>query len=317
MVNNRLKPASIGLSTSFAAVFGVPAMSNAGPANGFRGLGDLPGGSTETIARAISADGTVVVGSAVSDIGRDSFRWTATGGMVGLGTAIPFPGTLDTSASGVSADGSVLVGYRAAFSTSVTNEAYRWTNTGGLEFLGDIGEGDDHQTFVSAARDVSADGSIVVGRGTTGISPEPFRWSAEIGMVGLGDLPGGADWGFATGISAGGAVIVGKGWSGSGREAFRWTESDGMVGLGDLAGGDFGSGAEDVSADGSTIVGAGTSSSLDEAFIWTEESGMVGLGDLPGGSTRSQAFATSADGSVVAGYGTAFENFFDVARAFY
>ena len=44
----------------------------------------------------------------------------------------------------------------------------------------------------SVAEAVSADGSTVVGRlGRPGWS-EAFRWTSETGMVGLGDLPGGA-----------------------------------------------------------------------------------------------------------------------------
>lgn len=46
-------------------------------------------------------------------------------------------------------------------------------------------------TFSSIANGVSADGSIVVGRGATGSGQEAFIWDVTNGMVGLVVLPGG------------------------------------------------------------------------------------------------------------------------------
>jgi probable HAF family extracellular repeat protein len=48
------------------------------------GLGDLPGGGFFSIARAISADGGVIVGQGTSTSGQEAFRWTEDDGMVGL-----------------------------------------------------------------------------------------------------------------------------------------------------------------------------------------------------------------------------------------
>src|SRR5262245_39101254 len=48
-------------------------------------LGDLPGGSFDSRANAVSADGSVVVGFGDNAAGyQDAFRWTAAAGMVGL-----------------------------------------------------------------------------------------------------------------------------------------------------------------------------------------------------------------------------------------
>jgi probable HAF family extracellular repeat protein len=70
-------------------------------------LGTL--GGRESEAHGVSADGSVVVGSAHNAAGqRHAFRWTAAGGMQNLGT---LPGGCCSSAWGVSADGSVVVGY--------------------------------------------------------------------------------------------------------------------------------------------------------------------------------------------------------------
>lgn len=235
---------------------------------------------------------------------------------------------------GVSANGATVVG-EASY-----GEAFRWTKTGGLEFLGFLPAGG-----TTSASDVSADGAVVVGYGvytdgqeafrwteSTGLIPlgslhaggpnsrahavsadgsvivgsgwgnEAFRWSSETGMVGMGDLPGGTFFSNALGVSEDGSNIVGTSGSSLGqREAFRWTSGDGMIGLGDLQSVGVASTALDVSADGSVIVGEGRSTSGVEAFRWTEQTGMVGLGDLSGGTFYSRATAVSGDGSIVVG----------------
>jgi probable HAF family extracellular repeat protein len=167
--------------------------------------------------------------------------------------------------------------------------------------LGDLAGG----AFSSEATGISADGSVVVGRGIGTSGNEAFRWTSGGGMVGLGDLPGGGIGSAAFDTSADGSAVVGYGNGASGTEAFRWTSGGGMVGLGDLAGGAFFSFANGVSADGSVVVGHGTNAaSSSEAFRWTSGGGMVGLGDLAGGTFNSRAQGVSADGSVVVGFGT-------------
>ena len=159
-------------------------------------------------------------------------------------------------------------------------------------------------SFFSRAFGVSADGSVVVGQSNSSSGLfEPFRWTSNGGMVGLGDLPGGSfsDDDNEPIVSANGSVVVGQSNSSSGFEAFRWTNEGGMVGLGDLPGGTFASSAWGVSADGSVVVGASNSASGDEAFRWTSGGGMVGLGYLPGGSSFSSSEDVSADGSVIVG----------------
>jgi probable HAF family extracellular repeat protein len=66
------------------------------------GLGDLPGGVFESTATAVSADGSVIVGTGASASGNQAFRWTGGGGMQGLG-ALP-GGVFLSGAYGVSAD---------------------------------------------------------------------------------------------------------------------------------------------------------------------------------------------------------------------
>ena len=38
---------------------------------------------------------------------------------------------------------------------------------------------------------ISSDGKVVVGWGSTDEGTEAFRWTADAGLQGLGDLPGG------------------------------------------------------------------------------------------------------------------------------
>ena len=116
--------------------------------SGMVGIGDLPGGGSQSQAYGVSTDGSVVVGQGSAVSGYEAFRWTQSGGMVGLGD-LP-GGELDSWAFGVSADGSVVVGY--SWSAWDLHEGFRWTAS--EEMIG-LGGG--------KARAVSADGLVVVG----------------------------------------------------------------------------------------------------------------------------------------------------------
>jgi probable HAF family extracellular repeat protein len=153
-------------------------------------------------------------------------------------------------------------------------EAFRWTQAGGMVGLGDLDGGD----FNSRAFGIFGDGTVVVGRGNSASGPEAFRWTQAGGMVGLGDLPGGTFFSEAEGVSGDGAVIVGRGTSAVGTEAFIWDAVNGMRNLRDELINDFSLGAElagwtlthalGVSADGLKLVGFGTNPSGDtEAWI--------------------------------------------------
>jgi len=259
----------------------------------FQGLGDLPGGDFGSIANAVSADGSVVVGEGTNaDDHEEPFRWTAAGGMVGLGSMEP-----DASgvALGVSGDGAVVVG--------LSSGAFRWTAGGGMQGLGSMPGGGSAERAYAA----SDDGSVIVGFGRNAADDiEAFRWTAG-GIVSLGDLPGGAVDSRAYAVSDDGSVIVGEGVNSTGHEeAFRWTSGGGIQGLGRLPGAPSsgGSYAFAVSADGSVVVGQSNGPNGNEAYRWTASTGMVGLGDFPGGSFFSRAHGVSADGSVIVGFGT-------------
>lgn len=258
----------------------------------FQGLGYLAG-YTASGATSVSADGSVVVGTASTAGAVEAFRWTAAEGMIGLGD---LPGGNHRSLGNrVSADGSTVVGE----GDTGQYHAYRWTAEEGMVDLGWFPGHPD----ISCACGVSGDGSIVVGRASTGSHSEAFRWTEDGGMVPLGSLPGGSSSSSALDISSDGCVIVGVASAAAGREAFRWTQSDGMLGLGDLPGGPHDSFGWPVSADGQVIVGGSDSSNGNEAFRWTEQAGMVGLGALwyYYGFGSSVAADANTDGSIIVG----------------
>ncbi len=233
-------------------------------------------------AYAVSADGSVIVGYINSTNPPwpgypEASRWTAEGGMQGLGL-LPGRGHNQSSSSGVSADGSVVVGWSVGM-WGGKSEAFRWTESDGMQSIGDLPGG----KFWSQATDVSADGSVVVGVGNSASGIEAFRWTESGGFQALGDLPGGGFYSCGLNVSPDGSVVIGYSKSASGIEAFRW-ENGVMLGLGDLPGGGFGSRAYDVSANGSVVVGKSLIGDHPQtgnvAFIWDADHGMRNLKTL-------------------------------------
>jgi probable HAF family extracellular repeat protein len=83
---------------AWVAVVAWASGSATGATPTFHGLGDLPDGYTESYADDVSADGSVIVGTsksrwpgAAENPGKEAFRWTQAGGMVGLGSLSPGP----------------------------------------------------------------------------------------------------------------------------------------------------------------------------------------------------------------------------------
>jgi autotransporter-associated beta strand protein/probable HAF family extracellular repeat protein len=259
-------------------------------------LGSLPG-TDLTQAYAVSADGSVVVGSYRVTINNNTtiqpFRWTAATGIVGLG---PPPGYSLGPPDYLSADGSVVVGTLGGPAAL----PFRWTAARGF-----IDLGVEAGAVATSPAAVDANGSVIAGGSQFGSLFQAWRWMPSTGIVGLGFLPGDTTSG-ANDISSDGSVIVGSSGirindSYTLSEPFRWTAATGMVGLGMLPGYSS-SDAAAVSADGSVVVGTATNPqySGSEAFRWTAATGMVGLGMLPG-DNASNATDVSADGSVVVG----------------
>ncbi|WP_343836335.1 autotransporter domain-containing protein [Castellaniella ginsengisoli] len=273
-------------------------------------------------ARAVSADGSTVVGEADYDrtaggTNLHAFRWTSAGGMQDLGD---FTANQQgySRAYAVSADGSTVVGEASYDLTAggTRSHAFRWTSAGGMQDLGDFTA---NQQGYSYARAVSADGSTVVGEAAYdltagGTRAHAFRWTSAGGMQDLGDFTANQQgYSTARAVSADGSTVVGYAnydllAGGTRYHAFRWTSAGGMQDLGDLTANQQGySYARAVSADGSTVVGEAdydrtAGGTRYHAFRWTSAGGMQDLGDFTANQQGySYARAVSADGSTVVG----------------
>jgi probable HAF family extracellular repeat protein len=208
---------------------------------GLQALGVFLAQSHYNDVQAISADGSTIIGRGPNAKGQlEPFRWTAAGGVEGLGLLAPADPQGQGYAQDVNTDGSVIVG----MSLNERNfwEPFRWTHENGLQPLGFLGNPAVNggatwdprgpsfgAKFESSAFAVSADGKTVVGKS---VNPhgdyEPFIWTEAGGMRDLGPLLGGASFGEeigegdANGISADGSIVVGMAPNRTnGLEAFR------------------------------------------------------------------------------------------------
>ena len=129
------------------------------------GLGSLvPDGWSRAIE--ISGDNRVIVGEVGPPTSGDSeaFRWTQSGGMVGLGD---LPGGIArATATAASFDGSVIVGHG---STALGTEAFIWDDSNGMRNLREVLENDFGLDLtgwrLQVATDVSDNGLKIVGYG--------------------------------------------------------------------------------------------------------------------------------------------------------
>jgi uncharacterized membrane protein len=215
----------------------------------FTPLGPIaPNGSS--IARALSSDGSTVVGEGTVTINNitstQPFRWTRTGGMMIL------PAGQLSSAAGVSSDGQVIVG--SSGDTAAYRPSFRWSAASGLEITGTLPGGT--YAYLSAC---TADGSMI-----TGVSRAPsfpngraVMWTRAAGLLPL-PMPLGDTFTDASGITPDGTSIVGSTGSYAvvppTSQAVRWNSIGDIENLGILPGVSH-SAALAVSADGQTIVG--------------------------------------------------------------
>lgn len=225
--------------------------------------------SSRMVANAVSADGSVIVGSRdlSSSIELAFLHTPFPYRMLGLGF-LPGGSTLSV-ATDVSDDGTIVIGYsQSTNAPSSEFEAFLWTEADGMLGLGALPGGDG----ASRAQDVSPGGRFVVGASSTPAGRfEAFLWSEAEGMIGLCDPPAcerGVDVSEAFGVSDDGAVAVGSLTRHGGefilsRDAFYWTAADGMRLMSDVVEQDFGVDLTDwllmsavgVSADGHAIAG--------------------------------------------------------------
>lgn len=261
----------------------------------FQPLGALPGGTLDSAALAVNADGTVVVGRSDSAEGTQAFRWTAETGLQGLGF---LPGAAGSFAVDVSANGEVVTG--SVLYPTGQSEAFRWTEATGMVGIGDLPGSQE----TSTATAISPDGTAIVGVSGGMTGTEAFLWTEAGGMQPLGDLPGGGFFSYAYDVSSQGETVVGISWSGSPgmpiREAFVWTAATGMQSLGMTDTGLLAEDATVVTPDGSQIFGYTRVGTAEIPFRWTAASGAVEFGTDAPNFVSAIPRSSSSDGQVVA-----------------
>ena len=182
-------------------------------------LGFLPGCVTSR-PRAVSADGTYIVGDSQGVAGLTTlraFRWTAAGGMVDMGVV---GGATNSRAYGVSNDGTLIAGDLNLHG----NSAFRWTPTSGMTVLPILPGG----RIVASCSWVSGDGSTIGGFADY-IDPDVGQFNGQYyaywtaaGVITVPppvqlapadpDLTDIANWTYPTGMSADGRTAVGYTW---------------------------------------------------------------------------------------------------------
>jgi probable HAF family extracellular repeat protein len=289
-------------------------------------LGTL--GGTQSYAKALSGDGSTVVGDFYdADQLSQAFVWKRDGGgMVGIG--VP-DGQTQSFATHVSFDGSVVGG--EVFNDNASDlRAFRWTAQTGLTDLGDLG---GSETRLQA---MNRDGSVLVGYSDDASgSARAFRWAN--GAIGDLQAPGFIN-SFARGVSDDGAVVIGNvsmpdpsgavGPEGpvTFNRGFRWTNESGMITVdqwlrdnGVTLAQDITSEAEAVSADGETVFGRLAASDGYYIAHVGETSGVVDVTDYVTSAAQTNSVAiglqTSSASTVMFGaQGSPMRNLLDVGR---
>jgi probable HAF family extracellular repeat protein len=216
------------------------------------GIKPLYSATTGGIAYKVSSSGNVAVGRDDS-LGARAFRDQVSPNQFAyLGGLNPSGSPANQGRSwSVSGDGAVVVGSVASPASSAGEQAFRWTSATGLVGLGFLGSINNNGiSYLSEARDVSGDGSVIVGFSSSAAGQSAFRYTAATGMTDLGRFSGDASNYRANAISTDGGVIVGASQE---RGAFIWTQAAGLQALANLS---SAATALDVSASGSVIVGS-------------------------------------------------------------
>jgi probable HAF family extracellular repeat protein len=238
----------------------------------------MPGGYETSYATGVSADGSVVVGTAGDKATRGerpefteytAWRWDAGPGAIQKLPPLKANHYTRSFAGAVSGDGSTVAGASMpAYFSTVT----QWCLWRGTKAATSMGPAFDQYAYFPTPHAVSYDGAVAAGAGPSaylGLS-HAFRWTAAGGMVSLGALPGHLE-SDAFAMSADGSVVVGySDLFDPGRDyhAFVWDPAHGMRDLGAVLAGlgvDLGGStleiAVGISGDGRTIVGYGHSAS--------------------------------------------------------
>jgi len=270
---------------SLTAVFtlcGLAASATAQPST-FTGISPT-GTGTDSVAKSVSADGTVVAITSFSFSSSRSGRWVFPGPSQAIGTI----NNANNSADTMTRDGQTIYG-------STSGGSYRWTNPGPMT-----------ADPVGRTLDISADGQVRIVDNQRQVGNDPPQ--------SLG-LPGGFEEGYLRAIDGDGDTIIGQGYTfepGGGygyrgsqvfTEAAVWTESNGWEMLGYLPGDNQSNGLL-ISDDGTVLVGTSGDDNERERRTWRKVGAgpLVDLGTLEGfEDARVTPTGMSADGSTIIG----------------
>ena len=270
-----------------------PATSLA-PAYRIVDLGDLPGGSDDSVALAVNDVGQVV-GRVSTASGVRPFLWDAINGMVDLGS-------LGGDASAADVNNNGVVAGRCG-----NSYGYRWDATNGMQSLGSGG-----YSYNSA---FGINDSGVIAFNSWSYYGPPGKAFLREGSTNtwIGELYSGA-WTIARAINNQNEIVGGSssssfladGYHLSDEKAFHWSQSSGIQSIGSLPP-CTNSEATAINNAGQVVgycfntptVYAVTSST---PFLWTANGGMVALESGSIGVSNAQAFAIN-DGGIVVGYG--------------
>lgn len=232
----------------------------------------------------ISGDGKTVVGAAVAiSLGGDgtfdtyhAVAWNNTEGLMDLGSLYGDDPIWDpgTRANAVNADGGIVVGWQQITDWSDRKSAVWVKDPDGGYFpntyilIDPDGDPASASNQAGQCTAISADGSVIGGRGDEASGGQPWIWSEAGGFMTLGMLPG-MSFGSVKAMSANGAIVVGYCAPNDYAEdvAFIWTAATGLQDLNafvtETLGVDLGSQqlrvASDISPNGLYICGRGSS----------------------------------------------------------
>jgi uncharacterized membrane protein len=250
----------------------------------FRGIGILQF-DTDSRAEAVSADGTVLVGSSSNGQVQHAIRFIGSGPLQYLPTPTGSDGCW---ANGVSGDGGLVIGTCNTFEPAASMPGYRpfkYTPATGVTLVPPTPLAVD--TSIQALA-VSDDGNVLVGNTLPYLG---VRWTAATGWVLLGRLsPNGENW--ATAANKDGSVIVGID-APSGSMSWRWTPATGQLQLTLPGAAEDSYNVYDVTPNGTTIVGNNYAAGVPSAVRW--------VNGTPTTLGAGSASAVSANGSVAVG----------------
>ncbi len=282
-------------------------------AGGREDFGLEPGMPPFSAAYAVDSAGLSIVGRAAmgpEPLPSDrAFRRVGNQPLLNLGL---LPNRTRSQATGISGDGVTVVGWSESTQfTEAYGEAFRWTESGGMQGLGYLRP---NGTF-SKANAISRDGTTIVGLSQSDDilgDVEAFRWTQAGGMQALPGLAGGglSDWDRAMAVNADGSVVVGKadvpGTTNS--RAVRWV--NGLVQDLGIIPGYARSLAYAVDDSGDVVGGATSTGQPTAAFVWTSGAGMMLLSgyldshgiEVPAGYRLEEVRAISGDGLTFGGF---------------